>query len=344
MNRIFILSTLLCMLQLICPFNYEAKAEWKTATQWSQQSLELKERAHKFRSAAERCRQRIASGELETCKVENRDTGEFMSIGEAEAYATELESQSNRLCDKVKEQLERDIEVIKKYEKSRELGLKELSEWERANKEAEKAALMAGMSVIMGRFADNLTKREASARAFKGWLTRYKKQLVEDGVPFSALYPKIERAMNGYLVAKTNAASGKILQKGLEINKHYGLFKKEVSAIALSTAKNDKLVREVIQDPRIQKYLEKDSPEIDVSYFIAEKSGEEIATIIVGTNLPVKLADFIISYSYEAVKWNESRKRIMQQYDIRDQELLAYKSTGEQIKKTAAALKRCRGK
>jgi hypothetical protein len=51
---------------------------------------------------------------------------------------------------------------------------------------------------------------------------------------------------------------------------------------------------------------------------------------------------FLRDYGYDAVAWNESRKRILERLEITDLQLKAVAATGEQIKRTMDKLKECR--
>lgn len=304
-----------------------------------QQAGELRGKADKVKRGASECREKILSGEKTDCHVIIRWRNNVeISIEEAEAYANELDQEAVQQCNKISDQLENDKKAMERQQQTIEAGLKELDDWTNKNKEFQKEAVKTGINALTFGIASHLQKYKNSARAYQGWLTRYEKQMKEDGVPFEALQAKTTQAFAGYNRMNITASVGKILESGHDAKEYYDAFKAYVGEIALGIAKSNGYMREALNDPTIQKYLENDRPDVDLNLFLAETALGEIP----GLKIPTEFASFIVEYSYNALGELESGKRIVQQYHLTDTELLAVSCLGNQIENTVEQLNQCR--
>jgi hypothetical protein len=244
-------------------------------------------------------------------------------------------------CAPLDRQLERDKEALRRQMKVNEMGLKELEEWTKANKEAEVAALTLAAKTILGHVAINLEGQINSMRSFKGWLTRYDKAIRKRGVPFEVLQVKIERAYSGYVNAWLAAKTGRVLNAGLLINDVWSSFKKECGAIAEQQAKSDAAVRDILNDPTVKKLIETDDAGQEFAQSLLElmSRSKELEKII---GPEVELGSFLVDYGYEAIKWAASRNRILQQTQLSEESLKAFDALKEQIESTTRKLKECR--
>jgi hypothetical protein len=224
---------------------------------------------------------------------------------------------------------------------SNEKGLAELDEWARANEQAQEDALKAAVKLLTAGVAESLEKRAASARSFKGWLTRYEKAVKENGVPFEALQDKIETATRGYANASLHVAAGGIIKDGLLANDSWNMVKHEFGTVTDLQGKADASIREVLNDPDLRKLMTPDHPFVEFSTSLFEMLGqsEELKKVI---GPETDLASFVVAYGYNGVKWWESRNLILQQDNLTDQELQAVAALKKQIQSTTQRLTACR--
>ena len=294
-------------------------------------------RAEKIRRAAQDANEREA--EVVAGYAVERSN---QAIGDAKEERSLLETEVASVCGNAQKQLQMDIEATKRQKKTVDAALADLDEWTKANQRAQWDALADGAKVVLGQFASYLERQANSARAFKGWLTRYEKQMIADGIPVGALEAKIESAGNGYLQAQMAADTGKMIHKGLDFEDEWERFTAGTSALAQSVAQRNAAVREVLKDPRIQSYLKQNQPDVDAAMFAAEDSLDLLVKRIVGNTVPVEFANFAVNYSIHGKEWWESRKQILDRYQLTDKELEAAAALKTQIKRTAEALKICK--
>lgn len=310
-----------------------------TAYELRQHADESRDKAGKLRRAASKCRERVSSGELANCTIKVPwKNNEALSIQQAEALAAELDQDARNQCDAIKNQLEMDKTALERQKNAIEMGQKELEEWTKKNEEAQEKALKDGISAIVGGITEKLETYKNSARAYQGWLTKYEKKMRKEGIPFDRLRDKIYQANAGYELALSNIALGSILKTGRNGVENFDGFKAEISAIAERITSSNREVREALSDPRVQKYLEHDRPDVDFELFIAGEVIEKIP----GMKIPTQLSSFVVNYGYDATQWTASRNRILQQYHLVDQELKAVDSLKHQIEKTVEESNKCR--
>jgi len=243
-------------------------------------------------------------------------------------------------CERVAQQLERDKEALRRQQKTNEMGLNELDEWTRANQEAEKQALGAGVKLLLQTFALDADAQAHSARSFKGWLTRYEKEITERGVPFEALQANIERAYSGYVNASIAARADHLINEALDARELWDLLRSELGPVADKKAASDLAVREALENPVLKALIDKDQPggAFAKSLLSMAARSKDLEKII---GPQVELATFVGDYGYAATKWTASRNRILQQAGLADKELEAVDSLKGQIECTVRKLKQC---
>ncbi|HYN79856.1 MAG TPA: hypothetical protein VES88_00010 [Gemmatimonadaceae bacterium] len=221
------------------------------------------------------------------------------------------------------------------------MGVAEIDAWREANEEAKKEALADGAKFAFSHVASALEKREGAARAYKGWMTRYAKQMKQHHVPFEALQGKIETAMRGYMNAKLQVVGGTVLSKGMEAEEIFENFRTQAGLVAREATPADAAMNAALNDPTFQKFVRSDATNWD---FLRSKldvfsSAGELKRL----SPHYALASLLVDGSYDATKWTASRNRLMQQYHLSDAELTAVTSLQHQIVRTLTKLKQCRG-
>lgn len=284
-----------------------------------------------------------------------------------------------RQCDAVDRRLSRETEMARQMQKTSDMGIKEIEQWEKMNEKAASDAMWRGVEALTKGFSMQLEAKQRSTAAFKGWITKYQKQLSEQGVVVDAVLPKLERTIEGYEKAARYADFNKSLRYSLQsqgikagvarqadvsniINKTmaakdlYAAFKNETGMVAQDIAQHDASVKSLLEDPRVQKVFELEHPGVNLSQMFAAASAEEVLKQAAklsdnirgivrgagGAAVPVEFASFLADYGYSAAEWLTSRKRILEQYKLTEDQLKAVKVHGEQMKKTVEELNQCR--
>jgi hypothetical protein len=298
----------------------------------------LLDRAEKLERAAKACRQKVASGEMSDCRVEvTFQNNRLISPGAADGLASQLRNQARNAYSRIDHQLQLDKSALERQQRSIQMGLRELDQWTEANKEAQTNALKVGITTILGEAASKMEAQSKSAASFKGWLTRYQKMLKDQGVPFEALQPKIERAMSGYVNATIMSKSGTVLKQGLPGLDLWDATKSDLALIVQTQAESNAAIKDVINDPDLKRVLSTNNAgaEFAESLLKLAASSKELQKVI---GPEVNLGTFIVDYGYEATKWTASRNRILHQWHISDQELKAVDALKKEIVNTVSNL------
>lgn len=252
-----------------------------------------------------------------------------------------LKAMGDPKCDVIAGQLQRDQRTMKHQGESIREGLEELDEWTKASEKAQMDAIMEGGKLLMGGMVEKLKDQANAAAGFKGWMTRYKKQIEEGKVPFEALQSKIEIAARGYVNASIQASGGRMIKAGQTSKDAWDLLKSEAGAVAQEKAKSDARMRDALENEKLKKFLEtnKDGVELKMTLFTLAAQSKELEKLIGPES---ELASFVVNYGYDSKAWLESRKRILQHARLTEQELKAVDSLKKQIERTAHRLQQCR--
>ena len=250
------------------------------------------------------------------------------------------------LCDDIEDQLHRDTEVIRRYQKTIEMSNKELQEWAEKNKKAEdKAAIDATMATVE-LISRNLLKNKKIADHISKRITEYQVKIKVEGVPEQKLLmermsKKMVGAFSAYDEASSKVTLGNIYKAGLDLKTHYDAAKAMADSIQAANEAGNKEIKDIMQmlkDP--ENNLRESFTDL-----ISLGAEEKLMNILENTPFLGDLASFTLSlrdYGYDALAWYESRERILQHLDITDQQLKAVAANEKQIKRTVERLKACR--
>jgi len=254
-------------------------------------------------------------------------------------------------CKKLEVQLERDKDVIKRYQKTIDMSNKELEEWAKMNEEAAEDAVKKGVELMTDAIAYKLEARETVVNKIEGELKKYEAKAGLYGLPkqqelANRFLSKWLRAKDAYKKAKASLVAGKAIHAGLTAKETYEVFENDlvVAKTLINDADND--VINTLEDPEIRASI---SDILSSGAVVVINLGDEISklkNIVTTTNKffskATSFASFIVDYTYDAKKWLESRDRILQFSELADYELKAVSALGKQIKKTMEKLKNCR--
>lgn len=304
-------------------------------------------------------REGFANQNAQCSAVDERDTAKVASctdkkqtlqaalerhIQDREVFNRELSGIIVR-CKALSDQLTLDTMVIERQGKNATKVLGELEKWTADNEQAWKDALKVATSALMGATGRQLLEKANSARSFLGWMTRYKKQLAEKNIPFEALRGKIERSAHGYVEASISLTSGKAIAAAKKLEDVRELTKKEIAVVASAEEKSDASIREILEDRQIKSLLATDNATADflakltVSAFDTAEAKRYLGKI---AGPVAELVNFIEAYGYDAIAWNESRKLILQQNAILEEDLRVIDVLKKQQMCTVQKLEDCR--
>ncbi|MCE5311979.1 MAG: hypothetical protein LLF86_02370 [Nitrospiraceae bacterium] len=353
-----------------------------TNIQRSQDMLQRAQAANNARAEAAASQAMNAARQTKEKAQTNRQNAEA-DIRKLRSLLSQLQSgaasEDIRQCNAIDSRLARETEMARQMQKTSEMGIKEIEQWEKMNEKAASDAMWRGVEALTKGFGMQLEAKQRSAAAFKGWITKYQKQLAAQGVAVDSVLPKLERTIEGYEKAAKYADFNKSMRYALQsqgikagvarqadvsniINKTmaakelYQAFKNETGMVAQDIAQQDASVKALLEDPRVQKVFELEHPGVNLSQMFAAASAEEVLKQAAkfsdnirgivrgagGAAVPVEFASFLADYGYSAAEWMTSRNRILQQYNLSEEQLKAVKVHGEQMKKTVGELDECR--
>jgi hypothetical protein len=311
----------------------------------AQDSQEYRRRANVLRQAVQRCNERISSRELTSCTVEvGFGINRTVSMSEALKIADDFDRRARefdregekRWCVSVRDRYIRDMEAIRRMQKTIQMGQQELEEWARKNEEAQWNALKAALNLLVDGGLGYLAESTQTLNGLKGALTKYENQLKRQKKKIDPLQQakwmdmekrivEMEMAMNGakQLQNKKEKAEifwGYFTSSAEEVDKSMDSFK-----TALNTVDEDPLLHKILTDKGPQPMVGR----LKIKYIMPKKP------------YLLNMLEFAKDYGYSSWEWIESRDRIIQQYDVSDQQLKAVNAMQEEIKRTMASLNDC---
>jgi predicted component of type VI protein secretion system len=289
-------------------------------------------------SAAHRtCLARLAefNEQVETLRAESDRLAD-----EIEAAVASAQPVRDAECASLQQQLARDREALLRQKHVNEATVRELEAWAADNEKAQREAVQLGMTSLFSAAAVHLESKEASARAFRGWLTRYEKQMRVDGVPIEALQGRIERSMRGYVNARVQASAGAAMNVAADANALYEYAQTEAGVIAQLQGAADADVKAVLEDPAFARFVQTDATGWDLLRGTLDQLSGLPALKKLAPHYAI--AAFVVDYGYDARKWGTSGARILQDAKLSDLELKAVKTLSDQMKRTVARLAACR--
>lgn len=236
-------------------------------------------------------------------------------------------------CSAIEQQLVRDQNAMRRQQDSIMKGNRELEDWAKQNEEAQKAALDEAKKFLR----DSVTKGVEDFATAK--IAKLRSELMRrqpQGQTVSRYMEKIREfeAARNRLAAARDAA--KIADKGYtpydawqEIRKWAAERKRDVDIM-------NAFLKDMRQDPATAQIAKEVFGDVAIDVLKLGLDG------VVDSSL--SLGDFLVKYGYEATKWTASRNRIVQQNELRDQDLRAVDALDRQIKRTVARLQECRAK
>jgi hypothetical protein len=228
------------------------------------------------------------------------------------------------------------------------LGRRELAEWAELNESAQKRAVEAGATLLLGRFVGDLDNLGRSVAAYKGHVTRNaatlsRKRSMNQIELWSA---KLAEATRRYNAQKTTLQSKRIISTGLKAKDAWDLLTATFSADAQELARTNEDVAALLKDSIFANALIEIEPHADRNVLVAKQTLENLHTVLGPySKLVGPAADFgsfVVGYGYAAAQYAASRQQIIDRYSMSDQDLRAVDSLKQQIELTVSELNACR--
>lgn len=238
-------------------------------------------------------------------------------------------------CTSLKTQLDQDLRLSKQQQDRMEAGVAELKEWTRQNQEAQYAAFQLAVNALLDgillkfieSFDSKIAQAETKLRAMP--TNRADHWHMEE---LAALRLRLERLK----VLRDGFKSGHMTLSVMELWNQLHELSQEAH---LTSVEISDQVRKLAGNSAAQEVAE---------VMVLQAAANDFEKRLLKANFPlvndaIKLGNLLVDYSYEAARWGASRNRILQQYQLNEQELVATAALGCQIERSLHRLKACRG-
>ncbi len=242
-------------------------------------------------------------------------------------------------CAKLNQKLQGFITQRDKFDKTITMAQEQVTTWESANRNALLNAAKDGIEYFTGQLLEGLTNRGKAAERLQRIYEKNAAQMAQDGVDVAAIEAKIARL-------KMLSSSGKLSELTSNILDWQTFIKDGMSGLMSQLTSSNQEVHALLEDPKLQKYFETESPELkallDISKIAASNKvfGKWVAKkvpLIAGVELS-------INQSYNGLDWLLSFKRMTEANKINGKVLHAAKSLQQHIDETSWALQDCPGR
>lgn len=238
-------------------------------------------------------------------------------------------------CTSLKMQLEQDMRLRKQQQDQIAAGLAELKEWTRQNEQAQYAAFEIAANALLDgvllkfveSFEGKIAQTEARLRNMP--TNRVNSWHLQE---LAALRVRLDRL--------------KVLRDGFKTG-HMGLSVMELWNQLHELSQQAHITSSEISD-HVRKLANNSAVQTVVEEAALRAAASDFEKRLLKANFPLvndalKLGNLLVDYSYEAARWLESRGRIVQQYQLTEQQLAAVAALGCQLERSLQRLKTCRG-
>lgn len=311
----------------------------------AQDAAEYRRRANVLRQAVQRCSQRLASGDISACTVDvGFGINRTVSMPEAQRLADDFERRAQQMdtewqkkhCVAVRDRYIRDMAAIQRMQKTIEMSRQELDEWTARNQEAQVSAIKSALNLFVDGGLAYVADSTRTLNGLKGALAKYEKQLVRQGrAPDPLQKGKWMDMSKRILEMEIAVSSARQLQaKKEKAEIFWGYFTASTKDVDESMTGFKAALNAVDEDPILHKFL----LDKGLMPLVGRLKTKQL--------MPKKpyllnLLEFVKDYGYSATEWAASRNRILQQYNVSDDQLRAVNAMQVELKKTMGELNNC---
>ncbi|MGE5296496.1 MAG: hypothetical protein ACM3VT_16880 [Solirubrobacterales bacterium] len=239
-------------------------------------------------------------------------------------------------CVKSAKRLKELIQQRKKFQQTIDLADAQLTTWQGANRNALLNAAKDGLDWYAGCLLERFAKRAEAAERLQRIYEKNAAQMAREGLNIAEIQAKIKRL-------KALSAAGRLSELASNVSDWQTFIKDGASALVAQLTASNQEVEGMLEDPRMQKYFEAETPELkallDISKIAASNKvfGKWVARkvpIIAGVELA-------INESYNALDWYLSYKRVAEANGINGRVLDAARYLQQDIDDTYLELQGC---
>jgi hypothetical protein len=239
-------------------------------------------------------------------------------------------------CAKLNQKLQGFLTQRDKFSNTINLAQEQLTTWEDANRNALLNAAKDGIEYFTGQLLEGLANRGKAAERLQRIYEKNSARMAQDGVDVAAIQAKIARL-------KMLSSSGKISELTSNILDWQTFIKDGMSGLMAQLTSSNQEVHSLLEDPKLQKYFETESPELKAMLDISKiAASNKVFGKWVAKKVPVIAGvELAINQSYNGLDWFLSFKRMTEANKINGKVLHAAKNLQQHIDDTSWALRDC---
>jgi hypothetical protein len=239
-------------------------------------------------------------------------------------------------CDNLARKLDGFVHQRHQFQKTIDLSQEQYDTWRTANRNALLNAAKDGVEYFSGQLLEALHQRGRAAERLQQIYQKNAQQMSREGLNTAAIEASLKRL-------KALSATARISELTGNIKDWQSFVKNGVSGLMTQLTASNQEIQGMLEDSRMQKYVEMDAPELkallDISKIAASANvfGKWVAKklpIIGGVELS-------INQSYNALDWYLSYKRIKEANQINSRVMAAARSIQHNIDTISMDLEKC---
>lgn len=240
-------------------------------------------------------------------------------------------------CAGLARKLDGYLQQRQRFMKTVDMAREQLETWEEANRNALVTAAKDGLEYFTGELLEGLSKRGEAAERLQRIYNANAAKMAEKGLNVADLEAKIQRL-------RLLSSAGQTAELRSNLSDWQGFIKDGASALLARLGDSNREIRELLDDPRMQEYVETETPELNALLDISKiAAANKVFGTWVAKKVPIIAGvELSIKQSYNALDWFLSFKRVTEANRINGTVLAAAKSLQADIDDTSLALRGCR--
>lgn len=239
-------------------------------------------------------------------------------------------------CKNLPQKLKGFIDQRNKFQKTINLAQEQLTVWEDANRNALINAAKDGIEYFVGQYLEVLKKRGDAADRLRLAYERNSEKMLRAGLDIKEVEAKIIRL-------KASSFLGKAAENISNANDWQTFIKDGASSLVAQLSSSDQEIKEMLEDPKMQKYFTTDSPKLNTLLDISKIAATNgIFEKWVAKQVPIIAAvEISIKQTYNGLDWYLSFKRLAEANEINGRVMDAARSLQNNINESYISLKQC---
>ncbi|MDO8971145.1 MAG: hypothetical protein Q7U74_10685, partial [Saprospiraceae bacterium] len=210
-------------------------------------------------------------------------------------------------CAKLAQKLDGFVAQRANFHKTIYMAQEQLQTWETANRNALVNAVKDGLEYFVGVLFEKVANRGKAADRLQRIYEKNAKQMAREGLSVTDIEAKIKRL-------RLTSSAGKLSEVASNTMDWQSFVKDGASSIVTQLTSSNQEIREMFEDPKMQKYFETEAPELNALLDISKiAAANEVFGKWVAKKMPmIGVVEISINQSYNALDWVMSYYRIVE--------------------------------